>query len=285
MQRAKLIEEINNAIDRHDFEQVLLSFDALIEIDGESINLLDYKCDLLRQLGRYEEALALIPKLEILSVRKSPWNYLKAAEIYMQLGDHAEALQYIEKAITERAFRRIVVFNSPVYDPLRQDADFTRLVAKAQENIGLGKPVKDFSITLLDGGQRTLSSLQGRVVLIDFWGTNCPPCVKEIPYLKTLYAELHPQGFEILGISMDEDREKLEAFVTENDLRWKIACSGKGWLDETVQLYQVNAQPSLWLVDQQGILRHFDLRGEALGNAVRALLREARSKLIKSQLG
>jgi peroxiredoxin len=277
MQRAKLIEEINNAIDRHDFEQVLRSLDALIEIDGETINLLGYKCDLLMQLCKYEEALALIPKLETLAVRKSPWNYLKAAELHLFMGNHAAALAYIEKAITERAFRRTVVFNSPVYNPLRGDAHFTRLVAKAQENIGLGKPVHDFTIMLLDGGQITLSSLQGRVVLIDFWATTCSPCVREIPYLKTLFAELNPQGFEILGISMDEDREKLDAFVMENDLRWKIACSGEGWLDETVQLYQVNAQPSLWLVDQQGILRHFDLRGEALGNAVRALLFEGKS--------
>ena len=64
---------------------------------------------------------------------------------------------------------------------------------------------------------------------------------------------------------MDEDREKLCAFVSENDLRLKIAFSGKGWLDETVQLYQVDAQPSIWLVDQQGILCYFDLQGEAIG--------------------
>jgi len=272
MQRAKLIEEINNAIEREDFQQVLLSLDELIKIDGETINLLDYKCDLLMKLEKYEEALAIIPKLETLSVRKSPWNYLKVAEIHLQLGNHDQALAYIEKAITERAFRRIVVFNSPVYDPLRGDARFTRLVAKAQENIGLGKLVQDFTVSLINGGQITLSSLQGKVTLIDFWATTCQPCIKEIPYLKTLYDELNQQGFEILGISMDEDREKLEAFVAEKDLRWKIACSGKGWLDKTVQLYQVNAQPSIWLVDQQRILRYFDLRGEALGKAVRALL-------------
>jgi peroxiredoxin len=130
---------------------------------------------------------------------------------------------------------------------------------------------------LLNGQQAALSSLQKKVVIIDFWATTCPACVKEIPHLKTLYAELSQQGFEILGISMDEDREELCAFVSENDLRWKIACSGKGWLDETVQLYQVDAQPSIWLVDQQGILRYFDLRGEALGQAVRSLLRENRS--------
>lgn len=277
MQRAKLVEEINRAIGREDYQQVIFYLDELIEIEGETFNIIDYKCDLLMQLGKYQEALAIIPKLETLSIRKSPWNCLKAAEAHIHLGNHDEALEWIEKAITERAFRRAVVFDLPVYSPLRSDARFTRLVTKALENIGLGNIVPDFSVTLLSGQHVTLSSLRGKVVLIDFWATTCPPCVKEIPNLKTLYAELNQQGFEIIGISLDEDREKVDAFVIENDLQWKIACSGKSWLDDTVQLYQVNAQPSIWLVDQQGILRYFDLRGEALGKAVRTLLLDNRS--------
>jgi peroxiredoxin len=277
MQRVELVKEINSAIDRKDYAQVILYLDELIEIDGETPNLLDYKYDLLVQIGRYQEALAIIPKLEALSIRKSPWNCLKAAEAHLRLGNPDTALEWIRKAVTERAFRRVAVFDLPVYDPLRGDARFTRLIANAQENIGLRNIAPDFAVVLLNGQHVTLSSLRGQVVLVDFWSTTCSPCVKEIPYLKTLYAELSQQGFEIIGISLDEDRGKLDAFVVENDLPWKIACSGKGWLDDTVQLYQVNAQPSMWLVDQQGILRHFDLRGEALGQAVRTLLRYPRS--------
>jgi peroxiredoxin len=147
-------------------------------------------------------------------------------------------------------------------------------VEKARENIGLGKPIPDFTVTLLTGESLTLSDLRGKVVLVDFWSTNCAPCVKEIPAIKNVYTQYHLQGFEIIGISLDVDLEKLTAFVRENDMQWPIVCSGKSLLDETVQLYNVNAQPSLWLVDREGILRFFDVRGESLEEAVRGLLLE-----------
>ena len=270
--RAKLIDEINSAIGQKDYQQAVIYLDQLAEIDGETTKILDYKFDLLIQLGKYQEALEIIPKLEAISVRESPWNCLKAAETHIKLRNHDEALAWIEKAVTERAFRRVAVFDLPVYDPLRPDERFTRLIVKAQENIGLGKALPDFTVTLLNGQSVTLSDLRGKVVLIDFWSTSCPPCVKEIPCLKNLYAQFNQQGFEIIGISLDEDREKLGAFVLENDLQWKIVCSGKSLLDDTVQLYRVNAQPSIWLADRQGILRYFDVRGDRLGQAVQALL-------------
>ena len=271
-QRADLVDAINAAIRREDYQLAVDNLDKLAELEGETEKILEFKYDFLIRLEKYQAALDIIPNLESVCVRESPWHCLKAAEAHLQLGNHEDALAWIEKAVNERAFRRVGVFDLPAYDPLREETRFTRCVEKARENIGLGKPLPDFTVTLLTGESLTLSDLRGKVVLVDFWSTNCPPCVKEMPALKNLYAKYHPQGFEIIGISLDVDLEKLTAFVRENDLRWKIVCSGKSLLDETVQLYKVNAQPSLWLIDREGILRYFDVRGESLEQAIRALL-------------
>ena len=272
MQRAELVDAINAAIHQGDFQQAVDHLDELAVLEGETEKILEYKYDLLIRLENYAAALAVIPKLDKVCVRESPWHCLKAAEAHLHLGNLDAALTWIEKAINERAFRRVGVFDLPVYGPLQGDARFIRCVEKARENIGLEKPLPDFTVTLLTGEPLTLSDLQGKVVLVDFWSTNCPPCMKEIPAMKSLYAQYHPQGFEIIGISLDVDLEKLTTFVRENDIQWPIACSGKSLLDETVQLYKVNAQPSLWLTDREGILRYFDVRGESLAAAVEGLL-------------
>jgi peroxiredoxin len=273
-QRAELVDAINAAIRQEDYRLAVDNLDKLAELEGETEKILEFKYDFLIKLGDFQAALEVIPKLERVCVRQSPWHCLKAAEAHLQLGHLDDGLTWIEKAVNKRAFRRVGVFDLPVYGPLQGNPRFIRCVEKARDNIGLGKPIPDFTVTLLTGESLTLSDLRGKVVLVDFWSTNCAPCVKEIPAIKNVYTQYHPQGFEIIGISLDVDLEKLTAFVRENDMQWPIVCSGKSLLDETVQLYKVNAQPSLWLVDREGILRYFDVRGESLEEAVRGLLLE-----------
>ena len=142
MQRDKLNEEINKAIDKKEYQQVLLYLDELIKIDGETTELLDYKFDLLMRLGKYQQALEVIPKLDTISIIKPPWNCLKAADAHLYLGNHDKAMEWIEKAITERASRRANVFNDTIYDSLRADPHFIWLVTKARENAWLGKMLR-----------------------------------------------------------------------------------------------------------------------------------------------
>jgi len=272
--RANLVDHINSLLQQDEFEQCLAGLEQLIEIDGETISILDVKSDLLIRTGRYHDAILTTLKLDEIAVRKSPWYLLRIAEAWIALGELDEAFGWIGKAISERGFRRVKAFENEIYHPIRGDRRFTTLIEKARENIGLGKSFQDFSVVLLDGKTISLSSLKGKVVLVDFWSTTCSPCVRELPFVKTLYHELKEQGFAIIGISLDEDRKKLLNFVRENDLPWPISCSGKGWIDDTVAMFKINALPSIWLVDKQGVLRYYDVRGEELGNAVKSLLPE-----------
>lgn len=272
--RADLVDQINTNLKQSEFEKALAGLEELIAIDGETVNILDAKSELLIKTGRYLDAIQTTQKMDEIAIRKSPWYLIRIAEAYLALGDLDEAFAWIEKAISKRGFRRVKTFENEIYHPVREDARFASLIEKANDNIGLGMPFHDFSVTLLDGTDISLSSLRGKVVMVDFWSTSCSPCVRELPLIRMLYKKLKDQGFEIIGISLDEDREKLMSFVRENELTWLISCSGKGWIDDTVAMYKINALPSIWLIDKQGVLRYFDVRGEELGNAVELLLLE-----------
>jgi len=112
----------------------------------------------------------------------------------------------------------------------------------------------EMKFTALDGRQVDLAAMRGKVVLIDFWATWCGPCVAELPHVLEAYAKLHDRGFEIVGISFDSDRAKLESMVRANGMAWPQFFDGKGWQNQFGQQHGIRAIPTMWLVDKRGRL-------------------------------
>ncbi len=237
---------------------------------------LDFQHYLLMKSGAFQEALEIALELEALaqkiSTRNSPWYCLKIAVAYMGLKDRENALAWIEKAVYERGFIRHDILDAEDYSALKGNPRFIDVMAAVEKKIGLNLPAKDFSLELLDGASFSLSGQRGKVVLIDFWDVNCLPCRKEMPNLKKLHDEFAGKGLVIVGISLDTDKALLQKYLKMISPEWKMACSFQGWNDATAKLYSINATPSSWLIDRQGILRHVDLRGKELYQAVKALL-------------
>ncbi|MYB94612.1 redoxin domain-containing protein [Candidatus Poribacteria bacterium] len=135
----------------------------------------------------------------------------------------------------------------------------------------IGKPALDFHVTDLNGAALSLEQYRGQVVLLDFWATWCPPCIAEIPNVKKTYEKYKDQKFQIIGISLDRSREPLEAYIEKENLTWLHYWDNIG---KVSNIYKVQAIPSTFLIDGEGVIRKTNLRGYWLETAVAELVEE-----------
>jgi thiol-disulfide isomerase/thioredoxin len=112
--------------------------------------------------------------------------------------------------------------------------------------------VPQLKFAAIDGREVDLHALRGKVVLINFWATDCTPCVGELPELKALYEKLKPQGFEIVGVSLDVNRESLLRMLKEKDIPWPNHFGGKRFEGPFAAEFGVYGIPDNWLLDRDG---------------------------------
>ena len=153
--------------------------------------------------------------------------------------------------------------SAPVAGLKRQEA-----AEKIRSSLVEGAKFPDFDEKDLNGKPFNLAAYKGKVVLIDFWATWCGPCVAELPNVLDAYEKHHEAGFEIVGISLDSDREKLETFIKEKKMPWQQYFDGKGWQSKLGGMYGVNSIPATYLLDGEGKIIAKNLRGPALEAAV-----------------
>ncbi|MDZ4701136.1 MAG: TlpA disulfide reductase family protein [Rhodothermales bacterium] len=120
----------------------------------------------------------------------------------------------------------------------------------------VGRLAPDFTGETLDGSTVQLATYRGRYVLVDFWGTWCPPCLGEIPFLKLAYAAYPRDRFDILAISVNDHPDDLRAFIEREGLEWTQVVQHE--LDPTrrqiVDAYQITGYPSTFLIDPEGVI-------------------------------
>ncbi|MDR1203349.1 MAG: AhpC/TSA family protein [Tannerellaceae bacterium] len=134
------------------------------------------------------------------------------------------------------------------------------------EKVGIGKTFTDFEMKTPEGEAIKLSDNvgKGKVTLIDFWASWCPPCRKDIPHLVELYKQYKDNGFEIVGVSLDRTNDAWIKGITELNITWPQMSDLKYWQSEGAALYGVNSIPHTVLVDKDGIIIAKNVRGEAL---------------------
>ena len=136
--------------------------------------------------------------------------------------------------------------------------------AKLDNLLPIGTVAPDFSQNSPAGKLITLSSLRGKVVLIDFWASWCRPCRMENPNVKRVYDRFHNKGFEILGVSLDRDKDAWTGAIAQDGLPWIHVSDLAFWNNAAAQLYGVSSIPYTVLLDRDGKVIAKNLRGPAL---------------------
>ena len=137
----------------------------------------------------------------------------------------------------------------------------------------IGSMAPDFTMNDTEGKPFTLSQLKGKYVLVDFWASWCGPCRGENPNVVAAYNQFKNKNFTILGVSLDENKEKWLQAIKADKLKWKQVSDLKGWENATVSLYGYDGIPYNVLIDPQGKIIATSLRESALQEKLLEILK------------
>jgi thiol-disulfide isomerase/thioredoxin len=162
-----------------------------------------------------------------------------------------------------------------LHAPTAAAVDYTRQQeARVAEGLEPGQKFPGFSETDASGNPVSVAGYKGKVLLIDFWATWCGPCRQELPNVIAVYQKFHQQGFEVIGVSLDEDKNDLTTFTQQMGMGWPQYFDGQGWNNKLAKKYGVNSIPMTYLLNRQGVIIGKKLRGANLATAVEKALAE-----------
>jgi len=160
-------------------------------------------------------------------------------------------------------------FNS-LSPELRQKPEGIALQKRLEiaKKLKIGNPAIEFTINDPNGNPISLASYKGKYVLVDFWASWCGPCRAENPHMLKAYTNLKDKNFEILGVSLDDNKEKWLKAIEDDKLPWKQVSDLKGF-NSIAQIYGIRAIPQNYLINPEGNIIAKDLRGAELESLLR----------------
>ncbi len=190
---------------------------------------------------------------------------LMEAMLYLQVFDNTEKGVELVKQL-KRDFADTKSGQSA--DQILESIQKQEQSKKIQRTLVAGAKFPDFNEKDVAGKALSVANYQGKVVLVDFWATWCGPCVAELPNVLKTYEKHHSKGFEIIGVSLDQDENRLTTFTKQKNMSWQQYFDGKGWGNKLAVKYGINSIPATFLLDGDGKIIARDLRGEQLEEAV-----------------
>jgi len=138
----------------------------------------------------------------------------------------------------------------------------------------IGAIASDFTMKDTEGNDFTLSSLRGKYVLIDFWASWCSPCRNENPNVVKAYNNFKDKGFDIIGVSLDKDKDAWVKAIKDDNLTWHHVSDLKFWNNVVARTYGVQSIPYNLLLDKEGKIIAMNLRGDALTKKLEEVMPE-----------
>lgn len=209
------------------------------------------------------QQLGMMKQNELGSLMDSMINYNDPLESYFVLFNMNEEQ-------TPSQFKAIFSRMEPKMTKSTYYTDLKSLYDK-NKGVEIGEMAPDIDLPQPDGTTLKLSSLRGKVVLIDFWASWCGPCRAEFPNVKKVYEEYKSKGFEIYGVSLDKNKADWENAITNLGLNWKHVSDLKYWGCAPAKVYKVSGIPATFLIDKHGKVIAKNLRGEALAEKLKEL--------------
>lgn len=148
-----------------------------------------------------------------------------------------------------------------------------KAVLDLDAKLGINRTAPQFSQTDTLGSLVKLSDFKGKYVLVDFWASWCAPCRAENPNVVKVYNKYHDKGFEILGVSLDDNKESWLAAIHADELKWTHVSDLKGWANVIALDYGVKSVPANYLIDRDGKIIAKGLKGEALEKKLADILK------------
>lgn len=139
--------------------------------------------------------------------------------------------------------------------------------------LSVGSIAPDFELPTPDGKKIKLSSLRGKYVMVDFWASWCGPCRAENPNVVRMYNQYKGKGFEILGVSLDKDKDKWVGAIAKDQLSWLHVSDLKFWDSKAAKLYGIKGIPFTVLLDKKGKIIAKNLRGAELEKKLKEVLK------------
>lgn len=209
---------------------------------------------------------ALIKKVEEFPASIANFSAFNNINIEKNLSTYEK----VEKGLTEK-------YPASLYaQQLKKNIDMYKQQFELQEAqnkvLPNNAPMPEIRLNDVNGKPIALSSLKGKVVLVDFWASWCGPCRKENPNVVRLYNQYHKKGFDIYSVSLDDDKEKWERAIQKDGLTWNHVSDLKGWYSPVCKQFNINSIPFTILVDKAGNIIAKGLRGGALEEKLQQLL-------------
>jgi len=150
---------------------------------------------------------------------------------------------------------------------------FSSVIGKAQAPIpNITDHRLDFTVASLKGDSIKLSSLKGKVLLLDFWASWCGPCRVSNKQLVKLYGKYKDKGFEIFGVSLDDQRSDWKKAVSKDKITWMQGIDAGGWDAQAPIKWQVDALPTSFLINKSGDVVAINLEKNDLEKKIKELL-------------